>query len=105
MVECKLRELGQFSNVLDFGIELFFLLRFDDVFFIVGCENNSREVVSILRPRECIEQKVVGIIDDAVLWIFGEFGLQGFEKCGSKFGVLVDLEVSLVSAEYLNAVL
>ena len=74
-MQCKLGKLIEVGETLYLGVKFLFFLGFDDILLIVGGEDNCREVMTILRPREGVKDEVVRIVDDVVLRILREFGL------------------------------
>ena len=75
VMQCKLGKLIEVGETLYLGVKFLFFLGFDDILLIVGGEDNCREVMTILRPRECVKDEIVWIVDDVVLRILWEFGL------------------------------
>ena len=74
-MQCKLGKLIEVGETLYLGVKFLFFLGFDHILLIVGGEDNCREVMTILRPREGVKDEVVRIVDDVVLRILWEFGL------------------------------
>jgi hypothetical protein len=62
-------------------------------------KDGCREVVSILGPEEIIKCKVIRVINNIKLWIFGIFVLIYFQKSIRQFCFWIFLEVLFIFAE------
>ena len=78
-MQCKFRQLGKLSEIFNFSIKATLLMRTNHLFFVIRTENNSWEVVPIMRPRKSVENAIVRVVNDEILWIFGELRFQSFQ--------------------------
>ena len=102
MMQSNLGKLIQLTNTFYFSIESLGLLALYDIFLVIGGENDSWEIMTILWPWEGIEKEVIRIIDDIILWIFGKFGLEGFEDTWAKLSLGVELVIWFIGAKYFH---
>jgi len=61
--------------------------------------------VAIMRPSKSVEDTVVRIVNDEILWILRELRLQCLEQCCTQSTFSIHLEVCPVPAEHLHTVL
>jgi hypothetical protein len=78
-MQCKFRQLFKLSEIFNFCVKAALLLRTNHLFFIIRTENNCWEVVPIVRPRKSVENAIVRVVNDEILWIFGELRFQSFQ--------------------------
>ena len=105
VMESKLRQLWQLSQIFNFGVETTLLLRPNNLFLIIRAQDNCREVVTIMRPSKSVKDTIVRIVNDEILWILRELRLQCLEQCCTQSTFSIHLEVCPVPAEHLHTVL
>ncbi len=58
-----------------------------------------------MRPGKGVEETVVGVMDDGVLWVFGELGLKSFEEGSAQSSFMIELVICRPSTEDLHTIL